>query len=103
MQTATLSRFQTLRSFRDPARFVGHMTPAQYHAFNHAAIEKHEFVEGEVIRMAGASPEHTYIHADLLVELALLLRGIAGRPYRAVGSDLKIYISPNVFFNPILW
>lgn len=99
MPTATLSRPQTLGNSRDPARLVGRMTPAEYHAFNYLALEKHELIQGEVVRMAGASPEHNAIQSNFQFEVRLLLRQ-ENSLYQVYGSDQKIYAAPSVFLYP---
>ena len=49
-------------------------TPEEYLAFEREAEEKHEFVDGEIIAMAGASREHNLIGVNITVELGYQLR-----------------------------
>jgi Uma2 family endonuclease len=64
------------------------MTPAEYLAFERTADTKHDFWDGDVFAMAGASPRHNAIVANLL---ALLDAPLAGGPCRAFASDLKVH------------
>lgn len=50
---------------------------------------KHEFLDGEVFAMAGATPEHNQAAAAALVGLGVLLRG--GR-CRVFNSDQRLFI-----------
>lgn len=51
--------------------------------------EKHEFFEGEIFAMTGASPEHNLIVADLLHALTGALRGKC----RVYASDMRFFLS----------
>jgi len=51
---------------------------------------KHEFLDGEVFAMAGATPDHNQVAAAALVALGLMLRG--GR-CRVFNSDQRILIA----------
>lgn len=53
--------------------------------------DKHEFFEGEIFAMAGASPEHNLIVTDLLYALTGALRGKC----RVYASDLRLFLSAN--------
>lgn len=67
----------------------GSMTVEEYLAFEAAADEKHEYVAGTLIQMAGGSARHNQIAAALIGEL----RNVA-RPQgcRAYSSDQKVQI-----------
>jgi Uma2 family endonuclease len=63
------------------------MTPEEYLSFERAAEEKHEYVDGEIFAMSGASWAHSRIAMNIGSELTgALLDG----PCAAVGSDVKI-------------
>jgi Uma2 family endonuclease len=66
-------------------------TFAEYLVFEEAAEWKHEFHEGEILAMSGASPEHALITASMTAVLHGLL---AGKPCRVYSSDLKIAVKP---------
>ncbi len=56
------------------------------------ATEKHEYFQGEVFAMAGASDNHNEIFSNLFSELSVQLKGKTCRPY---GSDKRLYIREN--------
>lgn len=56
------------------------------------ATEKHEYFQGEVFSMAGASDNHNEIFSSLFGELSTQLKGKTCRPY---GSDKRLYIREN--------
>lgn len=65
------------------------MTHAEYVAFEIAACERHEFVNGEVYAMAGGSRAH----AQLIMNLTLSLGPqLAGRPCRPTHSSLRFHV-----------
>jgi Uma2 family endonuclease len=70
----------------DPARL---MSPEEYLAFELAAETKHEYHDGRVYAMAGASPRHNRIVANLIVHLGVRLRGGGCRIYP---SDLRLRV-----------
>lgn len=51
------------------------MTPQEYLAFEREAEERHEYWDGEIVTMAGASPEHNAICFNLAGALKPRLRG----------------------------
>lgn len=52
-----------------------HYTIAEYLEFERAAEERHEYVDGEIQLMAGESPWHSVIKANLIVEVGMQLKG----------------------------
>jgi len=67
----------------------------EYLQFEKESIEKHEFYQGEIFAMSGASSRHVKIHSNLFIALGSLLKGKPCKPY---GSDLRIYIPQNTLF-----
>lgn len=65
------------------------MTVAEYLAMEDVAEEKHEYFDGEVIAMAGASFPHNQITANVQRETSVWLKGKSCRIY---GSDLKVHV-----------
>ena len=61
------------------------------------AETKHEYIEGRVYAMAGASKNHESIAANVLAEIHQHLRGTPCRPF---GSDVKVKVGQNKFFYP---
>jgi Uma2 family endonuclease len=66
------------------------MSEAEYLAWEAEQEGKHEWVNGEVVAMAGASARHSTIQANFLSGLVTRLRG---RNCRAHGSDLRVRIA----------
>jgi Uma2 family endonuclease len=65
------------------------MTYAQYLERERSSEVKHEYLRGEVFAMAGGSPEHARLAANVIRELGAALRG---RPCAAFTSDARVRI-----------
>jgi Uma2 family endonuclease len=65
------------------------LTPAEYLAMERSSPEKHEYYDGEVFAMAGASFNHNTIVGNAVTALNIALRD---RPCRVCPSDLRIKI-----------
>ena len=65
-------------------------TPAEYLAAERSSPERHEFFDGEIFAMAGASFEHNKIVGNLVGELQSALRH---RPCDVTPSDLRVKVS----------
>ena len=65
------------------------MSYPEYLAFERAAEIKHEFIDGRVVAMAGGSPEHARLAANVAAALLVALRG---RRCSAFSSDLRVHI-----------
>lgn len=65
------------------------VTEDEYLAAERVSPVKHELVHGHVVAMAGASPRHNAICANLLAALGARLRG---GPCRALTSDQRVPI-----------
>jgi len=70
----------------EPAR---KMTYAEYLAFEEAAETKHEFVDGQVIAMAGGTLEHSRLQAEVAYQLR---RQLEGSECRVLSSDGRVRI-----------
>ncbi len=68
----------------DPKR---RYTVEEYLAFEEQSEEKHEYVDGEIIAMAGSTVDHAVITANMTAVMNRLLRG---KPCRVYSSDLKV-------------
>lgn len=66
-----------------------YVTPEEYLAAEELSETKHEFVDGVVYAMAGASRQHIEITGNLLHALRTLLEG---KPCRAYGADARVKI-----------
>ncbi len=64
-------------------------TPEEYLAFEREAEEKHEYWDGEIVAMAGASPEHNAICFNLAGALKPQLRGSG---WRGFTSDQRVRV-----------
>jgi Uma2 family endonuclease len=70
-------------------------TIAEYLALEEDSLTKHEFYQGEIFGMAGATIRHNEISGNIFAGLYARLRGKGCRPY---GSDLRIRVKkPNLF------
>ena len=65
-------------------------TPEEYLALERKAEYKSEYVNGEIIAMAGASRQHNLIAGNLYREISQQLRG---RPCEAYISDMRVKVS----------
>ncbi len=61
----------------------------EYLALERAATTKHELVNGHVVAMAGATPRHNAIVANVLASLVPQLRGKGCRP---LASDQRVHV-----------
>jgi Uma2 family endonuclease len=66
-----------------------------YLAEEREALDKHEYYQGEVFAMSGASLKHNEIFTTLFGQMLNKLKGKGCRPY---GSDLRIHIPENTLF-----
>jgi Uma2 family endonuclease len=65
------------------------MTYAEYLEFERTSDVKHEYLRGEVFAMAGGTPEHARLAANVISELGGALRG---RPCSVFTSDVRVRI-----------
>ena len=63
--------------------------------FEDASREKHEYYQGEIFAMSGASVKHNRIQSNTMGEFYLQLKGKGCQPY---GSDLRIHIPENTLY-----
>lgn len=79
----------------EPALKYNYISPEEYLTEERAALDKHEYYQGEVFAMSGASLKHNVIFSNLFGELAHKLKGKSCKPY---GSDLRIHIPKNTLY-----
>ena len=73
-------------------------TPEEYLAFERAAETKHEYYEGQVRAMAGASMAHNRIVANVVREVGLFLKG---KPCEVLSTDMRTCTpSENAYMYP---
>lgn len=68
---------------------IKYTSPHEYLALERTSKEKHEYFEGKVLAMTGASLAHNDIVANLIREIGLLLKD---RPCRILPSDLRVSV-----------
>lgn len=66
-------------------------TIGEYVALNEASDVKHEYHDGEILAMAGGSPEHSLVIANMIIAIGGALRG---KPCRIYESNLRVRIRP---------
>lgn len=74
-----------------------HIGVAEYLAGERESPVRHEYVEGEVYAMAGASDRHNRIALNIASRLN---EHVAEGPCEVFMSDMKIKVSPEVFYYP---
>lgn len=67
----------------------------EYLEMENAALEKHEYYQGEIFAMSGAKTPHNIVARNMLVALAQKLKGKSCQPF---GSDMRIHIEANTLF-----
>ena len=68
------------------------VTQEEYLEFERRAQGKHEFIEGQIVAMAGGSPAHARIASNVLAALVSMLA--KRRQCAAFGSDLRVCLTP---------
>jgi Uma2 family endonuclease len=71
------------------------LTEDEYLTWENSAHRKHEFFQGQVFAMAGASPRHNIVFRNVYGDLAYRLKGNPCQPY---GSDFRIHIPQNTLY-----
>lgn len=80
---------------KEPEPQYNFISAEDYLEHERAAFEKHEYYQGEVFAISGASVEHNIIAGNLAREIGIKLKGKGCRPY---GSDMRIHIPSNTLF-----
>jgi Uma2 family endonuclease len=80
---------------KEPAAKYNFVSPEDYLIMERASQEKHEYFNGEVFAMAGASIPHNEIFHNVYGSLWGFLKGKGCKPY---GSDLRIHIPVNTLY-----
>lgn len=68
-----------------------HYTVDEYLEMERAAEDRHEYLDGEIIAMAGESLQHGDISVNVVISLGSQLRG---KPCRALTKDMKVRSGP---------
>ena len=73
---------------------------AEYLAMEDSSVEKHEFYNGKIIKMPGASPIHNLIAVNITTQLSIELEKIESN-FLVLNSDTRIHIPKfNYFLYP---
>lgn len=72
-------------------------TPEEYLEFEREAEVKHEFIDGEIVAMAGASREHNLIGVNVSGELRSRLKGKGCEIY---ANDMRVWMRKNRYGYP---
>ncbi len=67
----------------------------EYLRFEKESLEKHEFFQGEIFAMLGASVRHNIIFSNVFGGIGAQLKG---KPCKPFGSDMRIYVAENTLF-----
>ncbi len=76
----------------------GSWTAEEYLAFERASQEKHEFADGQVYLMTGASRRHNLIVVNIVITLGGQLRG---KPCEAYANDMRVRVRRDYFYPDI--
>ncbi|MCP9751511.1 Uma2 family endonuclease [Ferruginibacter sp. HRS2-29] len=79
----------------EPAVKYNHFSPEEYLAMEREATEKHEYYQGEIFVMTGASREHNEIFSNLFTEIGYKLKGKGCKPY---GADFRTHVQKNTLY-----
>jgi Uma2 family endonuclease len=72
----------------EPAR-LPHYTYDEYRRFEASSNVKHEYLDGQILAMAGGTPEHAALAATVIGQLE---RELVGRPCTIFTSDLRVRV-----------
>lgn len=73
------------------------VTPEEYLAFERQAEERHEFVDGIIYAMSGASLRHNQITANIIIGLGGQFKG---RDCQAMASDMRVKVNETDYVYP---
>jgi Uma2 family endonuclease len=80
---------------KEPAAKYNYISQEDYLAMERESEEKHEYFEGEIFAMAGASMPHNEVVRSIYSALSIHLKGKDCKPY---GSDLRVHIPSNTLY-----
>ncbi len=80
---------------KEPAPKYNYISQEEYLEMERAALEKHEYYQGEIFAMSGASLKHNEVFSNLFGEIQGKLKGKNCKPY---GSDLRIHVPKNSLY-----
>ena len=71
------------------------VTAEEYLTFERAAKDKHEFIGGKIVAMAGATDRHNVIASNVFLEIGIQLKGTK---CRAFASDMRVNAKRGNYF-----
>jgi Uma2 family endonuclease len=77
-----------------PARY--YFNPEEYFRQEENSVDKHEFINGEIFLMAGGSPRHNALTANVSAEVVI---GLRGKPCTTYSSDMRISAGKGSFYS----
>ena len=80
---------------KEPAVSYKFISQEEYLKTERTALDKHEYYQGEIFAMTGASLKHNRIFSNFFTDIGSKLKGKDCQPY---GSDLRIHIPKNTLF-----
>lgn len=80
---------------KEPALKYNYISQEEYLEQERAATEKHEYYQGEIFAMSGASLKHNKIFSNVFIGIGSLLKGKGCQPF---GSDLRIHVPKNTLY-----
>lgn len=83
----------------DPSRVVGSMTVDEWMAFLEKSQWKYHYIDGQVVQVAGASPEHNLIAINTARALGNALEAQESN-CEVLGSDQRIYVRERLYYFP---
>lgn len=72
-------------------------SPQAYLEFERASDEKHEYLDGEIYAMAGATENHLLVSGNAYASLHTQVRK---RPCKVYQSDMRVRVTPTSYFYP---
>ncbi len=73
-------------------------TVAEYLEFERQSEERHEFIDGVVLAMAGESPQHSIINFNLITEIGVAIKGTSCRGF---SPNMKVRSGEQTIANSI--
>jgi len=84
-----------------PSRLLGRMSVEEWHVFLKASVQKSNYIYGEVVEVAGASPEHNLIAMNMAVSLRNVFDAVEYNG-DVLGSDQKVAVGSELYYFPDL-
>jgi Uma2 family endonuclease len=72
---------------KEPAFKYNYISPEEYLAAERAAEEKHEYYDGQVLAMSGASLKHNTISVNLIIKIGGYLKG---KDCKILPADMRV-------------